>query len=91
MVSVKRNHEMPWFWSLWSFLDETAPFTGKYMNLAVGYLFTKIFFTSMKASFYFSEVPKTWTKEDISVLKEELLLPKQLVPTLKRKKKSREL
>lgn len=54
---------MPWFLSLWSFLDETAQFIGKYMNLAVGYLFINIFFTFVKVSFYFSEVSKDEQKE----------------------------
>lgn len=77
---------MPWVWSLWSFLEETAHFIGKYMSLAAGYLFVNIFFTFMKPSFYFSEVPKAQTKGYISVEKTELFaLHKETVPVLRRK------
>lgn len=72
--SVTRNYGMLWFWSLQRFLDETAHFIGKYVNLAVGYLLIKIFFTFMKVSFYFSGL-QSINKGDISVVKEELFLP----------------
>lgn len=66
---------MPWVWSLWSFLEETAHFIGKYMSLAAGYLFINIFFTFVKRSFYFSEVPKAQTKGYISVENTEFFTP----------------